>query len=109
MSEENDRLQHLMGRYQAACPEIDPSADFMPRLWERIDMRRSLSWRLRGYARVIATAAATICFAIAVVQLAPIGRNPTYDRTYLEALEADHTPETMAFADLMADEVGVNR
>jgi len=109
MSEENDRLRHLIARYREACPEVQPSAAFMPRLWERIDSRRSLSWRLRGYARVIATAAATICFAIAVLQLAPSGRNPTYERTYLEALEADHAPETMAFADVMVDEAGVNR
>jgi len=109
MSEENDRLQHLMARYRESCPEIDPSAGFMPRLWERIDARRSLSWRLRGYARVIATAAATVCFAIAVFQLSPFTVNPMYERTYLEALEADHTPEAMAFADLVVDEAGVKR
>lgn len=109
MSEENDRLQHLMARYREACPGVEPSANFMPRLWERIDARRGLSWRLRRYARVIATAAATLCFAFALVQLAPLTVNPMYERTYLEALEADHTPEVMAFADLAPDEAGIKR
>lgn len=104
MSEENDRLQHLMARYREACPDLEPSAAFMPGLWDRIEARRSFSFRLRGYARVIAAAATTVCFAIAILQLAPLGRNPMYERTYVEALEADHAPETMALADIMAEE-----
>lgn len=109
MSEQNDRLNHLMTRYREACPDIEPSAAFMPGLWDRIEARRSFSFRLRGYARVIATAAATVCFAIAAFQLAPLGRNPMYERTYVEALEADHAPETMAFADLMVDDAALKQ
>lgn len=103
MSEHNDPLQHLMARYRDACPEVSPSPEFMPQLWQRIDARRALSWKLRAWGRVIVTAAATLCFAIAMLQLAPIGVNPTYERTYVEALEADQTPETMAFADMVVD------
>lgn len=99
MTPEQDPLAPLFDRYRNACTAVDASADFMPQLWNRIDSRRSLSWKVRVYARGIVTAAATVCLAIAAFQLSPFGAaGSLFDRTYLEALEEDHAPEAMAYS-----------
>ena len=35
----NDKLDPLWAEYREACPDPDPSASFMPQLWQRIDNR----------------------------------------------------------------------
>lgn len=99
MSENHDGLQHLLERYRSACPDVEPTANFMPGLWDRIESRRGFSWKLKIYSRAIASAAAALCFAVMLMQFGPFkGANSIYESTYLEALEADHAPEQMAYA-----------
>ena len=106
MSENQDGLQHLLERYRSVCPDVEPTANFMPGLWDRIESRRGFSWKLKIYSRAIASAAAALCFAVMLLQFGPFkGSTSIYDSTYLEALEADHAPEQMAYAAVLnADE-----
>ncbi len=39
---EDGQLDELFQQYRWACPEVEPSAHFMPELWGKIDARRSL-------------------------------------------------------------------
>ena len=36
----NDKLDALWVEYRDACPDPEPSAGFMPRMWQRIEARR---------------------------------------------------------------------
>jgi hypothetical protein len=105
MHEEHDALNDLFTRYRAACPEPDASAGFMPGLWQRIDARRSFAFRLRMYARGLATVAAAICLAVGIFGTAfNTAVNPFYTQTYIDALDAENSPETLAFADVIQTE-----
>ena len=103
MSEPRDALDELFGRYRAAIPDPDAGADFMPGLWRRIDARRSFAWKLRHYARGVVTVAAAACLAVGIFGLTSgSGPNPVYTQTYVEALDAADTVETLAYADVVA-------
>lgn len=102
MMEHNDGLDRLFARYRAACPEVEASSAFMPRMWERIDARRGWMWKLGGYARGLVTVAATVCMVLAAFAFSPAGDvNPLYTRTYLEALVDDNAPETLSYSDVV--------
>jgi hypothetical protein len=40
----DEKLDWLFKAYRAACPAPEPSANFMPGLWVKIDSQRSQSW-----------------------------------------------------------------
>lgn len=40
----DEKLDWLFKAYRAACPAPEPSANFMPGLWAKIDSQRSQSW-----------------------------------------------------------------
>jgi hypothetical protein len=54
-----EKLDWLFRDYRAACPTPEPSANFMPDLWAKIDSRRSVSWivPLRAWATRVAAVA----------------------------------------------------
>ena len=36
----NDKLNPLWAQYREACPDPEPTAGFMPQMWQRIEARR---------------------------------------------------------------------
>ena len=96
----DQQLDDLFRRYRGVCPDPEASADFMPRLWQKIDARRSFTWKLRLYARNLVAAAAMACMAVGVFE-ASTGVNPFYTKTYLEALDDEQPAETLAYADVL--------
>jgi hypothetical protein len=102
MSEDRDNLTGLFHRYRAACPELEASGDFMPRLWRRIDARRGFAQKLRAYAHRLVTVAATLCLAAFVFELSPLsGVNNFYTHTYVDILDEEDAPEQLAFSDIV--------
>ena len=69
-----ERLEWLFRAYRAACPAPEPSANFMPNLWAKIDSHRSVSWivPLRTWATRVAAvsglAAALLAGAVGLWQ-----------------------------------------
>lgn len=97
-----DHLSELFQRYRRSCPEPEGSADFMPRLWQRIDSRRGVTGRLRSYSRLIAAAAATLCLSLVLFDMSPLAQHPSlFNETYVDALDDDNAPEAFAFADVV--------
>jgi len=102
MSKMDEQLDALFAAYRRACPDREAAADFMPRLWRRIESRRSETRLMGRLASAFATAAATICLAIAFLLGAPQSPNSlVYTATYLETLASEHEPETLAYADMV--------
>jgi hypothetical protein len=75
----------------------------MPRLWEKIEARRTWVWQLRSYSRGLVTVVATVCLALLAFELSPLSStHPIYVKSYLEALDEDSSPETLTYLDVVA-------
>jgi hypothetical protein len=87
LNPQDQELHLLLERYRAACPDPEPSADFMPGLWRRIEGRQHVSRRFLRIAQGFVTAAAMICLLLTGVVLTQAGFSDS--RTYVEALDDD--------------------
>ncbi len=84
MSNHDQQLDQLLGQYRAACPEIEPSQNFMPGVWARIEARRKGDrWILR-FVNTFASAAALIVLVLGILLYR--NPNPLPQRAYIEKL-----------------------
>lgn len=87
-------LARLFAAYREACPDPEPSPDFMPRLWERIEAQRSWTREWRRLTEVLVTAAVALSVFLGVVMTQQ--REPSvsfYTNTYVEVLAANYAQE----------------
>lgn len=85
-------FEGLLVEYRNAAEAPEPGMNFMPRLWQRIEARRSVTFRFRRVSRVFVGAAAVLCLFLAGVgAVLPSHEEPAVRGTYLDAL-ADATP-----------------
>jgi hypothetical protein len=101
MTDFDRHLDELLLQYRDACPEVEASTDFMPRLWARIDSRRSFPFVFQRLARVLVTASAAACLVLAALNLAPHSAERLHTKyaTYADALSAESALERTYFAD----------
>jgi len=96
-SELDPRLDEWFAAYRDACPEPEPAADFMPRLWARIEGRgqvqAAVTWR--RWAQGFLSLAAAACLLIVLTQIVSQSAPVYYQSTYLEQLSEDEGPEHM--------------
>lgn len=98
MTNDDSELDDLFQNYRLACPEVEVSADFMPRLWERIENRRSFWFAFQGLARMATTASTALCLLLLIMNFL-IGSQSRFP-TYADALAADNsTPEQTYYAE----------
>lgn len=92
-------LNDLWALYDDACTPPEPSADFMPGVWRKIEARRGFLFQFRSYARRMAATAAAFSLLLIALHFAPlISTRDVYTMTYIDALEADSSNEVMTFA-----------
>lgn len=96
-----DRLDNdfeaLMAQYRQAVDEPDAGANFMPRLWRRIEARRTFAFRFRRVTQVFVGVAAVLCLLIAGVStVTPSTSGQPLHGTYLDALAAAHPDDSLA-------------
>jgi len=89
----DDKLDSLLRAYRAACPDREPSANFMPGLWRRIEARQSNIFSFERMVRGFVTAAAAVTIAIGVYVSLPRA-TPATGVSYLEALADANTLDT---------------
>src|SRR5947209_20342946 len=92
MTGDNDGLGELFQKYAHACPDVEPSANCMPSLWQRIEARHSFGSIFERLARNGMAAAAALCLVLIVLNLVAPTRNPAV-QFYTDALMADHSAE----------------
>ena len=98
-------LDALFRAYKNACPDPDPSANFMPDLWRRIEERQRSVFFLGRWARAFVTAAAVLSLAMAAYLYIPGGRNSVFSaESYVEAL-VGHAQDTPDVAEPVVDEL----
>jgi hypothetical protein len=86
----NDKLDAVWAEYRSACPDPEPSADFVPRMWQRIDAQRAamtFTFRRMVQACVLATVALSVVLGVVVI---PHLQNLDLDTaSYVDVLAAD--------------------
>ena len=111
MNQHEQQLDRLFRVYRSACPDPEPSANFMPMLWDRIESRRSFSFVFQKFARVFVTASGVACLLLAALNIVPeksAGAAPTQFATYTDVLSADSAVEHAYFSQaLRPEEVGL--
>ncbi|HWB84847.1 MAG TPA: hypothetical protein VG675_11950 [Bryobacteraceae bacterium] len=106
---EDEKLDALLRAYRDACPAPEPSPNFMPHLWQRIESRQSFTFSFRRMANAFVTAALVLSVALGAY-MSLHHTNPTYySQSYIEALadaNALDNPEIVepVHLDLSADQ-----
>jgi len=96
-------LDSLLAAYRDACPGPEASADFMPKLWARIDARQNAFWVLKRWTEGFVAAAAAACLMVFLLQVvSDEHQSAVYQSTYLEVLSQEQTPENLALQDVAA-------
>ncbi len=93
-----DRMEHkldaLFAEYRAACPDPEPSADFMPSMWKRIEARRLATVSVfRHWAQVCVMATVALTILIGAVLIPRFQENSASGASYIEALAAEHSAD----------------
>jgi hypothetical protein len=91
------RLSRLFAEYREAVPDPEPSARFVPGLWERIDARRSFAHRLKRLSQAFVTAAVAVCLLMGLY----LARPEPSTETYLEVLAADQSHDNTADVEIV--------
>jgi len=87
----DEKLDALWVEYRDACPEPDPTPEFMPRLWQQIDKRRSGNARvLRRLAQICVMATIALTVLIGAVVIPHIQSEAFFSKSYVEELAAEH-------------------
>jgi hypothetical protein len=92
----DDQLEALFRAYREACPAPEPKAEFMPRLWQRIEARQTFVFTFRRMANALVTAAMAASVALGLYMALPrsAAPNPSYYTSYVEALANANSIET---------------
>ena len=96
MKDLEKELDELFRAWREAVPGPDASAQFMPSMWEKIEARRTLVFRVRHLARAFLGATAVLCTLMAGVFLLEANRpGPVPTESYLDSLAYAHANESM--------------
>jgi hypothetical protein len=94
MHHQEDKLDALFAEYRMACPDPEPSANFMPAMWKRIEARRVATVSVfRHWAQVCVMATVALTVLIGVVLIPRFQENAAPSSSYLEALSAEHSAD----------------
>ena len=96
------QLDALFVSYREACPEVEPSANFTPGLWARIDAQRGWMWHLGAYAKRMAVATAAACALIAGLHIgADWNGESLISRSYVDVLQDSAATEDYAYVPVL--------
>jgi hypothetical protein len=82
---DDEELDALFRAYHSACPVPEPSTNFMPNLWAKIESRQAFTFSLRRMANAFVTAAVALSIGLGVYMSIPHA-NPNSPQSYIEAL-----------------------
>ena len=95
-------LDRLFQAYRSACPDVEPSSDFMPGVWAKIESTRSFPIIFQRFARILVTASAGTCLLLAALNMMPhraAEYSPAAYASYTDALSADKPVEPTYYSD----------
>jgi len=90
------QLNSLFAAYRGAIPEPEASSDFMPRLWGKIEAKRSFVYRLKKMSQLAVATALAVCLLSSILINPFTQRDPQLAGTYVDMLAEAHADETVA-------------
>lgn len=93
MMNDDSGLNDLFERYRSACPEVEPSAHFMPNIWRRIESRHSFRSVFQQLARPLMAGSAALLLLLLILSLVVNQQTRLTAPSYVDALLADHSAE----------------
>ena len=103
MDQWNSELDNLFAEYKAMTPDPDATANFMPGLWQKIEARQTLVFRIKRLTQVFVAAAAAICVVLALMGVPSASESPSVAGNYVDVLAEIHPAESLAPLGLRAD------
>ena len=79
-----EKLDALFRAYRD-CPSPDPSVNFMPNLWAKIESRQRFTFSFRRMAGAFVTAGVALSIALGVYLSIP-KQSPYYSESYVEGM-----------------------
>jgi Na+-transporting NADH:ubiquinone oxidoreductase subunit NqrB len=101
MMNEDSGLNDLFHRYRAACPEVEPSANFMPAIWHRIESGRSFRLVFQQIARPLMAGSAALVLLLLLLNIVSSQYTRLTAPSYVDALMADHTAEKTYYTEAL--------
>jgi hypothetical protein len=97
---DDQKFDALLRAYYDACEAPEPSANFMPDLWARVESRQRFTFSFRRMANALTTAAVAASLALGVYMALPRSSSLDYNETYVEALAESNAPDSMDMVNL---------
>lgn len=94
-----DELSALFAAYREACPEVEPSANFLPGIWQKIEGRQSFWFSFEHLARTFAAIAVAMCLLLAALNVRASRSTVPGGVGYADALAAEHSDEAAYYAE----------
>jgi hypothetical protein len=108
MDQFNDDINSLLSEYRDAFPDAEPSPQFMPRLWGRIEARRGFTLRIRRITQMFLAGAAALCLVMTGALVLPSSKQPVHSN-YVDILAEAHPAESLAALGIVRDPAELNR
>jgi len=84
-----EQLDALLRAF-AQCPIPEPSANFMPTLWPKIEARQTFTFSFRRMANTFAAAAVALTLALTVYMYVPRTNSQVPLQSYMDMLADSH-------------------
>jgi hypothetical protein len=108
MDQFNDDINSLLSEYRDAFPDAEPSPQFMPRLWGRIEARRGFTLRIKRITQMFLAGAAALCLVMTGALVLPSSKQPVHSN-YVDILAEAHPAESLAALGIVRDPAELNR
>jgi len=96
MKDLDSELDELFRAYRQSLADVDPSAGFMPGVWEKIEARRSFAFRVTHLARAFLGGTAVLFTLMAGFFVLVENRAaPDPHESYLDSLASAHATDSM--------------
>jgi hypothetical protein len=92
-NEGNARLDDLFRAYREACPDPEPSVNFMPEMWAKIEAREASTTVFNRMAKALVTAALGASVVMGLLSASYNQPAPLYEGSYVQALAADRVSD----------------
>jgi hypothetical protein len=92
-NDDEKQLDALLLAYRDACPEPDPSVNFMPEMWAKIEAREASSTVFNRFAKALVTAALGASVLMGLLSMSASQPGPAPDVSYIQALAVDHVSD----------------
>jgi hypothetical protein len=97
LGRDETRLDALFVAYRDACPDPEPSANFMPQLWQKIEARERTSTVFGRLTRNLVTAALALSVILGLAVSLSHSSAALPSESYVEVLAEDQARESLDY------------